>query len=230
MLTAAVSIVVTLTVTRKDHMIKYILTNSSIDFLFLFSQFFLFIIRCGSLCPYGYTYKSKLYENYVYLYIGYDLITVQAIFNFFMTLERLVLFSSSTKYAKLFGKLNMRWLLFSFLIVALLINMPPYLIDNRIQAFGVVKSNLTTNETEILYLISHNKKNYQPSAHIFIAILILTKSPIFMALTGLVNILVAVKFNQFIQKKKIMLKITTKITKGKCHHLILSWFEKYKQF
>ena len=36
-------------------------------------NFFLFIIRCGRLCPYGYDYGAKVYEYYIYLTIGKSL-------------------------------------------------------------------------------------------------------------------------------------------------------------
>jgi hypothetical protein len=74
---------------QHDQVMKYILINSFIDFSFFLTQVFLAIIRCGSLCPYGFTYAAKFYEIYVYLYVGYVLITFQVILNIHVTIQEL---------------------------------------------------------------------------------------------------------------------------------------------
>ena len=85
--------------------LDYILLNSIIDVIFLLIQFFLFIIRCGALCPYGYTYGAKFYEAYIYLFIGYVLVTSQVLLSMYIAWDRLNMFSGKLSSQK--PKLNL---------------------------------------------------------------------------------------------------------------------------
>jgi hypothetical protein len=210
-LTNSASILVTFRMRNKDHMTKYILINSSIDFLFLLTQFFLFIIRCGILCPFGYTYAAKFYENYIYLFSGYLLILFQNFFNFFMTIERLALLSKTNKYRQMLAKLNTKWLYVSLFIMAVLLNSPIYFFLTEITPLGIFTWNTSQgiNTTEILFFLNQKNRDLFLSQALRTTLVVI-ENPFFMILTGLVNILVAVKFKKFIQKKQKILKIETK--------------------
>ena len=64
--------------------LDYILINSAIDFIFLLIEIFVVIIRCGALCPYGYTYAAKFYEIYIFQYVGYIFVTGQVLLNIYV--------------------------------------------------------------------------------------------------------------------------------------------------
>jgi hypothetical protein len=200
-----ISTLVALKVQHKDLMMKYILINSALDFLFLQTQFFSFLIRCGTLCPYGFAYISKLIENYIYWFIGYDIITFQAIFNLFMTLERLSLFSHSqqNKYQRFLSKISLKWIVVVFLSLAVLVNTPFYLVIHEIRPLG-----LQNESQEILY--STFVRSWDNEwVRIVITILTLLKSPILIVLTGVINVVVVVKFKKFLRKKETILNLAS---------------------
>jgi hypothetical protein len=198
-------------------MLKHILVNSLNDFAFLFIQFFLFLIRCGTLCPWGNTYAAKFYDLYIYLFIGYVLITFQAQFNLYMSVQRLGLFvkrrshsqhnnSSSSSTDRMLNQ----WILL-FFMVAFLVNAPIYLVSKEIKEIGLLWSN-ESNETILLY--DKDARSAFKSSSVLqtlVAILILAKSCGFYVVTGCVNVLVALKFNEFIRKKR---KVTTELSLG----------------
>ena len=80
--------------------LDFIFLNSSIDFIFLLTQSFLVVFRCGVLCPYGYKYASKFYEIYIFLYFGYILITSQVFLNIYVSYDRLKMFSAKLNNQK----------------------------------------------------------------------------------------------------------------------------------
>jgi hypothetical protein len=194
MLTNAVNIVVTWRVHVSDHIQSYILVNSMLDFLFLLTQFFVVIVRCGTLCAWGYTYLAKLYDLYVYLFLCYIILTFQALFNLLMTVERLLLFSN--KLSKGCGKIKAILLMFTFLTLAVILNAPSFLFSRYIKEIGVSKWN---NQTVYQIIV---KDEYKSGFLMSLLIaFILVKNPLLYILTGLINLLVALKFRKFIRKK-----------------------------
>jgi hypothetical protein len=213
LLTNLASILVTVGMRNKDHMIKYILINSSVDFLFLLTQLFVFIIRCGDLCPFGYTYAAKFYENYIYFFIGYSLILFQNLFNLYMTIERLCLLSKNIKYRRFLSKVNKKWLFLLFFVVAIFFNVPINFFLNEIRPLGILiniwnTSGADANSTETLFAVI--QKSNTLSLQIIKTCLYLIKNPLLLILIGFVNIVVAVKFHNFIRKKQKTLKIQLK--------------------
>jgi hypothetical protein len=205
MSTNLASIVVALGIRPLDHMLKYVLINGLLDFLFLLTRLFLFIFRCGSLCPYGYTYASKFYEQYVYLFLGYTLITFQALFNLIMTIQRLCLFSKSQR--KFLTNVN-KWHYLAYSIISILLNAPQYLIPKEIVPFAVYYvrvDNVTALDGEVLFKrkdrdVFATSEFYQ----ILLILLLIISNPGSYIAIGLLNVQVAVKFRQFIRKKQNM--------------------------
>ena len=52
---------------KKDFMNKFMLAYSLLNFEFHLINIFVGLIRCGSLCSYGFSFGSKVYELYFYL-------------------------------------------------------------------------------------------------------------------------------------------------------------------
>jgi hypothetical protein len=211
MLTSLATWIVALRIKKRDHILKYILTNSLIDFSFLMTQIFLPIFRCGTLCPFGYRYAAKFYELYIYLFFGYVLITFQAIFNFKMTLERLKIFSNGPRH--LSNAITQRartpnetsiFQLIVFFIVAILINAPNYLFSKEIIPFGIYKSNETMHHQEVLYRRNIRELFKTEISETLLIILAIIASPGFYMVTGVLNTLVAVKFRNFVKNKRAM--------------------------
>ena len=110
---------------------KYFLTNSCGDLAFLSTQVFLFIIRCGDLCPYNYNYWAKLYEKYIYIYTGYVIYTFGLLLDISASLNRL----SSFKIRIITNNTNIKRFKLSFeikcvifLIISALICIPQHII------------------------------------------------------------------------------------------------------
>jgi hypothetical protein len=202
------SLVVAFQIKRRDHIMQYILANSLIDFLFLLTQLFLFLIRCGSLCAHGYTRAAKIYENYIYLFVGYTLNTFQALYNILMAIDRLSLFSASSCFAStLTTRRKTHWYFVLFLTLALLLNVPEYLLSRNVQAVAIlISTELSSTGTSVEYLYNWITKDDWRVDHlkIFLTIFALLKSPFLYIVMGAYNILVGVKFRNFIKKKKAM--------------------------
>jgi hypothetical protein len=202
--TNSANCIVTIRVKKGDHMINYILINSAIDFLFLWTEFFVFIGRCGTLCSFGYSYLAKLYELYFFLYLGHVLMTFQVIYNLIMTVERLMMFSSkrsSSLAAAAKKKEKVKLLLIALLIGALLLNAPIYLMAKEITEMGVYKINGTLLQEEILYARTTRRVFSTNVFKTILAVILILKNPVFYLIYGLINVLVLIKFHQFINKK-----------------------------
>lgn len=89
MATSGLSIIVSFKKSLNENILKYIFINSLADFSFLLTQFFLLIIRCGTLCPYGYSYWANIYEIYVYWFLGYTIICFKVLVDISVSIERL---------------------------------------------------------------------------------------------------------------------------------------------
>jgi hypothetical protein len=218
MTTSAANILVTLKIKRQDHIIIYILINSILDFLLLVTQFFSVIIRCGVLCPYGYSFASKVYEIVFYSFARSAIVTAQAMFILHMTVENLKLF-----YKKQFCCFKMeiknKHLLPVILAISVCINAVSNIIPREVAAFGVYYASGPTNQTvagggdagEILY-----KRVYKPvwekssGLQAIITVCLIFRFLVLYTLIGIVSALVAYKFQQFLKNKKKMFKNKSK--------------------
>jgi hypothetical protein len=199
LLTSLASLVVAFQIKQRDHIVEYILANSLIDFLFLLTQFFLFLIRCGTLCPWGYTRASKLYENYIYLFVGYTLNTFQALFNLLMAIQCLRLFSSQRRRT---NQIKNHWFYILFVILALGLNAPSILFSRELTVVGIYVA--PNGKADYLYEWLAINAWHQGFLKLFRTLLAIMKTPFLYVLMGVFNILVAVRFRSFIRKKQTM--------------------------
>lgn len=182
----------------------YIFINSLIDLLFLVIQFFLVIIRCGTLCPYGYTYASKIYELYVYLYIGYVLVNSQAIFNIYISYDRLKMFSANRE------TLIAKKLYFTYavcVLIAAIANMPLYLMTREIVPFGVyVSTPNSTHSFEVLYGRIFRKQFQSEIWQNLLTASVVLKNPLVLIIYCVLNIFILIKFEKFFRKRKTLFR------------------------
>lgn len=190
--------------------LDYILLNSLVDFFFLIIQFFLFIIRCGMLCPYGYTYIAKFYEIYIYLYLGYVLVTAQIFLNIYVVYDRLKMFTGKLTNQK---QLTIYQVFGICVIISIFANMIPYPIAREIVPLGIYKPIPNSSYSEILYARVY-RKEFQTIVmqNIFTAILIV-KNPFTLFVLCVISILVCFRFRNFLKSRKALLKkdISSKI-------------------
>lgn len=210
MITNLINIVVTFGLKTRDHAISYILVNSLLDFVLLSTQFFVFLIRCGTLCPYNYTYAAQFYEQYVYVYFANNLVTGQAVYNTFMSYERLQFFRNNlVKRAESDQNRVINKLITVLVYVVALVPNAVFISFREIYPFGVYRrsngsnsSGITIDGDEILYRRGFLTGLNPTLNNVVTIIAILVKSPLFYVIVGYLNVKIAIRFRHFIAKKK----------------------------
>lgn len=183
--------------------LDYIRINSAIDFIFLFIESFLFIIRCGTLCPYGYTYASKFYEIYIYLYFGYILVTSQVFLNIYVTYDRLRMFSGKLGNQK---RLGIYQVYVICVFISAIANALPYLISKTVSAAGIYMSGPNSSSQDILYIRTMRKEFDTPFFQDLLTTIMAIKDPTMFTLLCLLNVFVCLKFRLYLKTRKILIK------------------------
>ena len=80
--------------TSNSKSLNFIFINSVANFLFLLTQFFVFLFRCGNLCPFSYNYFPQLYQIQIFWFLGYSLVNSQCYFGIYVSTTRYRLFSA----------------------------------------------------------------------------------------------------------------------------------------
>ena len=184
----------------------YILINSITDLLFLLIEFFVVIIRCGNLCPLGYTYFSKFYEIYAFLYIGYVLANSQVFFNIYISYDRLKMFSA--KRDPLTQK-KLYYVLAICTLIAVIANLPPYAIAKEVVALGIYFPDPNSTDYEILYIRSIREDFQSITWQNVLTAIVTIKDPFMFLVYCFVNVLVCIRFNQFLHKRKSLVSKRT---------------------
>lgn len=184
--------------------LNYIFINSFVDFCFLLIESILFIIRCGSLCPYGYKYLSKFYEIYIYLYVGYLLVMSQILLNIYVAYDRLKMFS---------GKVNSQAQMSIFkvfaicLLISSLVNVLSYPASKDITLLGVYKPDGPNSTNVDLLYIRSTRKNFDS---IFwenvLTVVVVIKDPLVYVVLCAISILVCVRFRVYLNMRTALLK------------------------
>ena len=201
-ITSSISIIVIIKNKLNNDFNKFLFINSCCDLAFLTTQFFLFIIRCGTLCPYSYTYEAKFYEAYVYNYSGFVFSTFSLALDISVSLDRYFSFKSSSRYDKYKLKFEKRCII--IFIFSAAICAPPYLLFRRPQEFGALRifnkeNNLTSFQK--LYKIFETTDKISQLVTTFIR-LIRGYGLLILLLT--LNVLIAFKFKRHLNQKKLM--------------------------
>ena len=201
--------------TKMDNDItKYFITNSCCGLAFLSTQVFLFIFRCGNLCPYQYNYGAKLYEKYIYGYIGYVIYNFCLLLDISTSLKRFSSFQIGTNNKKL--KISFELKCVIFLIISLLICLP-HIIYLKIEVIGKLAINDKKLNTtyEMLYDLNPSFQNDFITKTIIFIVRIIRGCGLYVLLL-ILNVLIAYKLKKHISKKKNMVLIAKKyLKKGK---------------
>lgn len=199
---------------RRILFFKYILATALTDFVFLLSQSPLFIIRCGALCPFGYTFAAKIYEVYVYWFVSYTIVSFQILLNISISIDRLLIFFQ----VKLHPHLTHWWSLNKFytrcslfLIISIVLNVPAYFFSMQIEPMGVLLRKNSTS-IEILYTKSLKEEFKSQFWALFLTILSVLKEPLLIAILCVVNIWVLIVFKHHMSQRS---KMTSKKKKLK---------------
>lgn len=194
--------------------LNYIFINSFVDFIFLLTQFFSIIVRCGALCPYGYTYYAKIYEIYVFWFVGYSLVNAQVMFCIYVAYDRLKMFSN-----KIDNNRTSLYIVFGVcLCIGVGFNIVPYGFSKDVIVKGVLVTPTSSNTTisAIMYKKIVREEFLAPIPQNILAGLLTIKDPIMFLILCVINFLVCFKFRQYLKNKKSLVneKITniTKIT------------------
>ena len=191
---------------------KYFITNSCCDFAFLSTQVFLFIFRCGNLCPYNYKYGAKLYEKYIYLYTGYAISYFCLLLDISTSLNRYSSFKIETNNKKF--KLSFEIKCVLFLLISSLICLPQFIIYCQTEAFGKLaiynkKLNITYED---LYSLTFSYQNDFITKTIITVVRMIRGFAMNVFLL-ILNVLIAYKLKKHLFKKKNMVLRTEKYLK-----------------
>jgi hypothetical protein len=195
------------------------------DMSFLMTQIWLVIIRCGSLCPYGYTYGSKFFEVYIYLFVGYVIITLAVMVDICVSIERLRSFDVKSKTKNGNANYTRQFLLtcLGLLIISIGLNIPLYAASRNVVPLGylitsdvpklndtiIEKMNMTqliSIDPDIRYEILFQKEIepswFVPSLQVLITVFTMIKGPVFFFVLAVVNVMVSIRFKAYRKKKK----------------------------
>jgi hypothetical protein len=191
----------------------FIFLNSFIDVAFLFIEFWLVIIRCGTLCPFAYTYWAKFYEIYIYLFVGYILVDSQVILGIYVTVERLQMFSGKLSQT---NKPSLYVIYIPCLIVAAILNAPPYAIAREVVQLGVYmphgnvsSSSFMMNNTsdyEFLYARKTRPQFQTELWQVLLTVFVFFKHPFLFLVFCFINIWLWIKFQKYLNKRKSLIK------------------------
>lgn len=214
MTTSLLNIIVSFSKELQKNVFKFILVDSIGDFLFLFIQFFLVIIRCGTLCPWGYSYISKLYEIYIYLFIGYVIIAFRVLVDLSVSLNRLLILSNIFKNSK---EYNFYIKMIIFLTIAVLLNLAPFALSKEVGIKGLLYPDPNSTYYEVLY-DKKVRESFQASwTQITLSCIAVIKDPLLFTTFCAINIAIAIKFRQHMSKKSGMtLKTMIRTSKDFC--------------
>ena len=197
------------------------MVNSIADLAFLLSQFFLIIIRCGSICPYGYSYGSKFYELYVYLHLGYTFALFAALNDIGVSIDRALSFRlaasnnqhASKTLAKSSNAKRNYVLRIAFLFIAsFILNLPMYVLSREIAPVAVLAGSLeqsmNSSDTrlnlayQVVYVV-RTRKDWEQSVDLkrFRAISWTTIRVGLFVILLLVNLFIHIKFKSQIRAK-----------------------------
>lgn len=183
--------------------LDYIFINSSIDFIFLVLQSFLFIIRCGALCPHGYTYTAKIYEYYIYLYVGYILVSSQVFLNIYVSFDRLKMFSAQKSKKK---PMNIFKVYGICLGASILANAYPFLIFKQVVVFGIYMPNKNSTHYDLLYKTAVRKELDTSLFQNLLMANMVIKDPVMFCFLCAVAIVVCVRYRNYFKVRKNLIK------------------------
>lgn len=171
---------------RHNRIFFYMLISSFSDMTFLFINFFLIIIRCGSLCPIGYTYASKVYEIFIYLYIGSTLLMFSSLLEILVLIHQYAII----KQIDPIKSINKYYILTLLAIVSLGLNTPVFII----RKIGI---NAYSN-----HVVELNDFGRSDTGRYVSIIYGLVRGLLLMIFLFIPNVMLSIEFRKYVAKKR----------------------------
>nr|QVK45823.1 G protein-coupled receptor [Proales similis] len=182
---------------------KLMVLNSFCDLAFLIFSVFIALFRCGVYCPLAYKFESKVYEQYIYLFVGNTFLLVNSLIDVYLTLNRLGSFAARSRLKNWFSEKSMRGKVLFMFVIALLMNTPSYLITRNVKLFAYL--NQGDGTLEPLYRSSSNSLGDNDVVTILLFILTLLRGFLLYILQSLLNLFISFKFAQYIKTRNATL-------------------------
>jgi hypothetical protein len=207
----------------KGDIYQYMLLNTIVDLVFVLICIFTVIFRCGIFCSYAYTYWAKLYEKYIFLYVGNICLLFGGLLYLKVSISRLGSFSHSQKRCFLYEKLLVKFASSKMialmehallLLVSVIVNYVIYIIPRHVRKIGLLKIvqpasawSLLSNETnahyyERLFSVQLNPIGNDQTAKLVIFIITIARGFFLLCLILVLNVILCYKFRRHINAKK----------------------------
>ena len=210
MLTNILCIIIICHLDKKDFMNKFMLAYSVLNFEFHLVNIFVGVIRCGALCAYGYTYGSKIYELYVYLFSQNVILLTCILLDLCISLNRLASFSNKTSLCLIIKKENFVRVFMSIFVVSIMVTCVCYLIPREVDKLGwlvLLNNNNNTNvssvEYKALYQITPNMYGQMNSVKIFLFTLNVIRGSLLLVILFVLNVVVVYKYSTHLKRKEL---------------------------
>jgi hypothetical protein len=193
---------------RNNLIQNYMFVNSIADLMYLLVDFFLVIIRCGNLCPYGYAYASKFYELYIYLFVGYTIVTFLVLLDISVSIKKLLSFSHSN--STFVSKFPFSLMCMIFGLLALILNFPNTLsIEINVRGVIMLKKD-TDNSTNLenIYGLSLKQDFKNQIVQFVLFAISLIKEPLLFVALFIINIIISFKFHRHIANKRHLCQLS----------------------
>ena len=139
---------------------QYMLVESIITSIYCLISSFISIIRCGTLCPWGYDYLSKLYELYIFIFVGDSIEFFKFIINLIMSIIKYRSFSIQIRNQPN-NKKNFYFILFSTIMISFIINILPTYFCGSIVETTRLQSNQSFEKSTIKATFILARNNYK---------------------------------------------------------------------
>lgn len=203
------SIFVILKLTLKTELYQFMFLNSFVDLLFFIFSIFMALVRCGRYCSLGYTYLSKIYELYIYLYVGNVLLMFITLLNLFTSFNRLISFSKLIVTKP--SIVSFRIKLLVLLLISIVSNLPNYVLTRNVIQIGILRkleqnsNNSTVYSAEGIYSVESIKFSLIGAVKAILFIINLARGFLLMIILFILNVMIAVKLKLHLNRKSEML-------------------------
>lgn len=201
-ITNFLSICISNKLNKKKLINLFIFVDSILNFLLCLLSIFLPFIRCGSLCPFGYTYAAKVYELYFFSYLKHCFLLLSQVLQFIMSLNRLLAFSKK-KHFQISAR-SFKIAIPIIFSVSLAAQSVFYLSNRRIKKFGLLKKS-ENSEHEYLYRVE--LKELDVSVKFVFFIINLLDSTVFYLIIFITDMVIILLFRKFDAKKQRIMSI-----------------------
>jgi hypothetical protein len=182
---------------------NYMLVESIITSLYCLISSFISLIRCGSMCPWGYDYYSKIYELYVFIYMGESIEFFKFLINLIMSIIKYRSFSIQSRN-RTYDKKKFCLIIFFSIMISFMINILPTFCGKTILEIANYEKNQSANNSgykkQILFILDRNKSkndSFNSSINIIFPFLLL----ILLIIILIINIMISLELKKFHARK-----------------------------